>query len=186
METVKARKAKSHAFGKDIYYLGKLDGRKMWLEEATWDFGIKPYSVFDDNLFIDYDSLKPLATVSGWYWGFGYIETYTNNNNPANSKDIESHQHYNSLLLHDGIHILSDIPELTDCPLTISEQWELSDLMKSFYTLRSAAETFHLGNSNMCVKHKLDLKDDDFARKINDEILPKIFDRIYEILSPTV
>jgi len=158
----------------------------MWLEEATWDFGIKPYSVFDDNLFIDYDSLKPLATVSGWYWGFGYIETYTNNNNPANSKDIESHQHYNSLLLHDGIHILSDIPELTDCPLTISEQWELSDLMKSFYTLRSAAETFHLGNSNMCVKHKLDLKDDDFARKINDEILPEIFDRIYEILSPTV
>ena len=159
METVKARKAKSHAFGKDIYYLGKLDGRKMWLEEATWD--------------------------CGWYWGFGYIETYTNNNNPANSKDIESHQHYNSLLLHDGIHILSDIPELTDCPLTISEQWELSDLMKSFYTLRSAAETFHLGNSNMCVKHKLDLKDDDFARKINDEILPEIFDRIYEILSPT-
>jgi len=29
-------------------------------------------------------------------------------------------------------------------------------------------------------------KDDDFARKINDEILPEIFDRIYEILSPTV
>ena len=27
--------------------------------------GIKPYSTFDDNLFIDYDSLKPLATVKG-------------------------------------------------------------------------------------------------------------------------
>ena len=27
--------------------------------------GIKPYSMFDDNLFIDYDSLKPLATVKG-------------------------------------------------------------------------------------------------------------------------
>ena len=25
--------------------------------------GIKPYSTFDDNLFIDYDSLKPLATL---------------------------------------------------------------------------------------------------------------------------
>ena len=25
--------------------------------------GIKPYSAFDDNLFIDYDSLKPLATL---------------------------------------------------------------------------------------------------------------------------
>ena len=27
--------------------------------------GVRPYSVFDDNLFIDYDSLKPLATVKG-------------------------------------------------------------------------------------------------------------------------
>ena len=27
--------------------------------------GIKPYDKFDDNLFIDYDSLKPLATVKG-------------------------------------------------------------------------------------------------------------------------
>ena len=27
--------------------------------------GIKPYSMFDDNLFIDYDSIKPLATVKG-------------------------------------------------------------------------------------------------------------------------
>ena len=25
--------------------------------------GIKPYNVFDDNLFIDYDSLKPLAAL---------------------------------------------------------------------------------------------------------------------------
>ena len=27
--------------------------------------GIKPYDKFDDNLFIDYDSLKPLAAVKG-------------------------------------------------------------------------------------------------------------------------
>ena len=27
--------------------------------------GIKPYDKFDDELFIDYDSLKPLATVEG-------------------------------------------------------------------------------------------------------------------------
>ena len=25
--------------------------------------GIRPYSVFDDNLFIDYDSLKPLTAI---------------------------------------------------------------------------------------------------------------------------
>ena len=27
--------------------------------------GIKPYSTFDDNLFIDYDCLNPLTTVKG-------------------------------------------------------------------------------------------------------------------------
>jgi len=27
--------------------------------------GIKPYDKFDDELFIDYDSIKPLATVKG-------------------------------------------------------------------------------------------------------------------------
>jgi len=27
--------------------------------------GIRPYDKFDDELFIDYDSLKPLATVKG-------------------------------------------------------------------------------------------------------------------------
>ena len=27
--------------------------------------GIRPYDKFDDGLFIDYDSLKPLATVKG-------------------------------------------------------------------------------------------------------------------------
>ena len=31
--------------------------------------GIRPYDKFDDELFIDYDSLKPLATVKGeWTW----------------------------------------------------------------------------------------------------------------------
>jgi hypothetical protein len=44
-------KRKSHAFGKDIYLIGKdKSGTNYWLESPSWD--------------------------CDWYWGFGYIETY--------------------------------------------------------------------------------------------------------------
>ena len=71
MKTIK--KQKSNAFNKDIYLIGKdKDGVKYWLEAPSWD--------------------------CGYYWGFGYVETYTNNNNPSKAKDITSHQHLDSLI----------------------------------------------------------------------------------------
>ena len=46
-------KKKIHVFGKDAYLLGKDDqGIQYWLESPSWD--------------------------CDWYWGFGYVETYTN------------------------------------------------------------------------------------------------------------
>jgi len=68
------KKRISEAFGKKVYLLGKDDeGTLYWLEAPSWD--------------------------CGWYWGFGYIETYTNNNNPNRSQDITSHQHWEGTLL---------------------------------------------------------------------------------------
>jgi hypothetical protein len=68
-------KKQSHAFGKDIYLLGKTtDGELIWLEAPSWD--------------------------CGWYWGFGYVETYTNNRRPDLAKDISSHSHFNGLVWH--------------------------------------------------------------------------------------
>ena len=68
------KKQKNHAFGKDIYLLGKDNGDTLyWLEAGSWD--------------------------CKWYWGFGYVETYTNNNHPSRSRDISSHQHFDSLFL---------------------------------------------------------------------------------------
>ena len=67
----KINKNKSHAFNKDIYLLGSdSDGIKYWLEAPSWD--------------------------CDRYWGFGYVETYTNNENPSLSKDIKSHSHIES------------------------------------------------------------------------------------------
>ena len=43
-----------HAFGDAYYLLGKdEDGVKWYLRKPTWD--------------------------CGWYWGFGYLDSFTNN-----------------------------------------------------------------------------------------------------------
>lgn len=157
------KKEKRHAFKKDIYLLGRLNGKKIWLEQATWD--------------------------CDWYWGFGYIETYTNDNNPEKARDISMHTHYNSICFKKDeetknyIYILSDITGLTECTLTRSEQWQLSELMKSFYTLKESSAFFYRGKSNSADVN-INFKDDDIYNKINKEILPSIFSEIYKLLSP--
>jgi hypothetical protein len=161
------------AFNKDVYLLGKQkDGTYIWLEKATWD--------------------------CEWYWGFGYIETYTNNQHPESSRDINSHSHWTGLmgkqevydfdkkcfkLTDKYVHHLNENPDMAETVLTDKESWELADLMKSFYTLKDTAELYHSGNSHL-TGTKVDLKDKAQEDNINKVLLPKIFERIYQILTP--
>jgi len=148
----KLKKLKSHAFGRDVYFLGiNKEGERLWLEKASWD--------------------------CNWYWGFGYVETY-NRINPEKATDIHCHTHYNLLLKNK--HILSDLG--INSPLTEKEQWELSDLMKSFYTLGETAELFGGGGSNISSTDYDFLKNKDIVEKINKELLPKLFKEIYKLL----
>ena len=60
------------AFRKRVYLLGKDgEGVAYWLESASWD--------------------------CDWYWGGGYVKTYTQNDYPELSRDIDSHQHFDGL-----------------------------------------------------------------------------------------
>ena len=150
----------SRAFGKDIYLLGKNEyGEFIWLESPSWD--------------------------CDWYWGFGYVETYTNNKRPDLARDVSSHSHFNGLVWHkDNGEYIYHINEIMETPLTDSESWELSDLMKRFYTLRESAEVFHRGNANYTSKTGHDSTNHEMEKYINEVELPKIFARIIEILSP--
>jgi hypothetical protein len=159
------KKKKSHAFGKDIYLLGAdEDGTFYWLEAPKWD--------------------------CGWYWGFGYVETYTNNKRPERSKDINSHQHIDSSFLGQVgdmyVHNLHDTPLLRYPTFTYDEGWKLSELFKQFYLLQKFAE-FAGRDLPGChittppVNHG-NLKD--WAAKINNELIPSVTAKIIEILSP--
>ena len=157
-------KQKSHAFGKDIYLLGQdSDGVNYWLESPSWD--------------------------CGWYWGFGYVETYTNNKNPSVARDIDSHQHFDGFVGFkkdngDYVHHLNESPRLAETVLSNSESWELSDLMKRFYTLREAAGIFNRGTVHLTSNTRRDSTNKEFEKYINEVELPAIFEAVIDILSP--
>lgn len=151
----KMKKQIKTIFGKKVFLLGvDHDGTYRWLEAPSWD--------------------------CGWYWGFGYIEAYTNNKQPERSKDISEHTHWDSLFMNGNKNAYDAFKEFfTSTPLSDDELWELCDLMKSFYTLTGAAELFGRGYSYYTEKAKLEeVKDKDLVLRINTVMLPAIFEKI--------
>lgn len=159
-------KQKDHAFGKDVYLLGKdKNGERVWLEAATWD--------------------------CGWYWGFGYVERYQNNRQPSKAKDISSHTHWDTGIIGKKdekgtyIHHINENPEFVSTVLTEKESWTLSELMKTFYILRESAETFGRGGAHITNNPAKEvIKNEYMAKKINEIMLPAIFSEVYKLLSP--
>lgn len=158
-------KQTSHAFGKKVFLLGiNKFGEYMWLEESSWD--------------------------CGWYWGFGYVVTYTINTSPSTSRDIKSHEHYEGLvgvideITNVYVQTLNESSFFTHTVLTDSEAWRLGDYMNSFYALKEAAEIFHRGKSHYTSTPGLDLKNSEIYNHINKIAMPQIFKAVYEILSP--
>jgi len=153
----KLQKCKKHMFGKDIYLLGTdEDGIKYWLEEPSWD--------------------------CGWYWGFGYIETYTNNRCIEQSRDIQSHQHAD--------HFYSEWCEKVLKSKTFSndEKWALCELFQNFYTLKGLAETqYHKGKEDNWTSERNGFDYRELLREdvnINRDCLPFVMAKIISILSP--
>lgn len=148
------------AFGKTIYLLGRDEGgTNYWLEEPSWD--------------------------CGWYWGFGYVECYTNNNNPSMARDITCHQHFDSLFLngrecgHDAFKKF-----FVETPLSDDEIWELCDYMKTFYTLKSVAELFKHGYSHQTERARIaKLESKEQNDLVNQTWLPEVFKRIKELFA---
>ena len=153
-------KVKKLIKGKQRYLLGKdADGVNYCLEEPSWD--------------------------CGWYWGFGYVQTFTNNAHPELSRDIRSHQHFDGLFLNgpkNGYDMFKEF--FKESVLTDAELWQFIDLMKSFYALQETAELFRRGYSYYTEKAKTEeLKDEALAKRINEVMLPAIFKKIDALLS---
>lgn len=149
------------AFGNTYYLFGKdEDGVKWYLQKSTWD--------------------------CGWYWGFGYLDSFTNNACPEKSRDIAGHTHLSSLMVElcgSGVGALKN--RFKECVLTDDELFRFVDYAKSVYALKEAAELFGRGHSNYTEKAKIDdLVKPDWVKEINEKMIPEIDAEIEKMLSP--
>lgn len=155
------KKEKRKAFGKNIYLLGKdKNGVKYWLEEASFN--------------------------CGWYWGFGYIETYTNNNNPEKARDINSHQHFDGLFLKTNIFD-SYKDFFAETTLNDDEIRQFLGYMEEFYTMRKYSDLLHSGNNITSKAKNIKLEENEEENKkeykrINEILLSELFEKIYSLL----
>jgi hypothetical protein len=140
-------------------YLGKYHGEEVSLAAPSWD--------------------------CGWYWGCGYIQN-RNLHTHYNSICFSQHETYNfkKQAFEKGkyVHILQDNPDFST-HLSKSVQWQLSDYMKSFYALQEAAEVLGRGSSHYTGKANKDLKNISMCTKINNVLLPRLFNNIYNLLT---
>jgi len=149
-------KSKSHAFKKDVFLLGEdKDGIRYWLEAPSWD--------------------------CGHYWGFVYIETYTNNNSPSTSRDVNSHQHAGNFMEW-CIKWNGKEPILSKTTFTDKEAWQLCELFRRFELFKELAGFYHRGS---CYVSEVPLsygKDEAKEQEINQVVIREIMDKIIEIV----
>lgn len=151
-------KQKSYAFGKDVYFLGAdADGVWYWLEAPSWD--------------------------CNWYWGLGYVETYTNNYLPGLSRDINSHQHFDSMV--QGVCPEDFKRVFPETPFSDSELWKLQELMRAMYLARKYSDMLHMGGAHITTNPCRDaIQNSDEYERINKVLIPKMWDELVKILEP--
>ena len=107
----------------------------------------------------------------GWYWGFGYL----GNNN--------CHYHINGLDKNKDLHTAITEHFGDSFVIRPSDSWTFAELMNSFYKLKETAEVLGRGGShlstNPCKDIIINKKE---VERINNIVLPHIFDEIYKIL----
>lgn len=148
------------AFEKKIYLLGAdKEGINYWLEAPTWD--------------------------CGWYWGCGYVETYTNNENPEIARDINSHQHFDGLFLKGKKNGYDAFKEFfNDVTVTDDELWTLLEIMKTIYTLKETAEILGRGGSHYTTNPCKDIIiNKEEVKRINEVVLPGLFKEVEDLLT---
>lgn len=148
------------AFGKEVYLLGSdKNGINYWLEEPKWD--------------------------CGWYWGCGYVETYTNNKNPEKARDVESHQHFDGLFLN-GKQNGYDTYKTFFKEMTVNDKelWTLIEVMKTIYILKETAEVIGRGGSHYTTNPCKDIIiNQEEVKRINEIVLPALFNEVKKILT---
>lgn len=142
-------------------YLGKVDGENIYLTAPSWN--------------------------CEWYWGFGYLGNKDRHYHVDGLGKISKYNfdkkvfEYEFVNLFDGFKRHFD--EGTFIVKSDHDLWTLCELFQTFYQLKHTAEMYHLGGANYTTNPCRELlKNEDEWKRINEVVLPNVFDEIYKIL----
>lgn len=134
-------------------------------------------TLFKEEIYIgEFEGEKVfLASPSwdcGWYWGFGYIQ------------NSNLHTHFSSIGSRNK-NMFDNIKDYFPGFIVNDDEglWEFCELMQTFYNLKKTTEVLGRGGSHYKKNPIADIiKNEKEAERINKEVLPKLFDKVYELL----
>lgn len=115
--------------------------------------------------------LSPPSWDCGWYWGFGYL----------GNKNC----HYHIDGLSKDCNLFDGFKKHFGESLKIDDKnlWILAELIQTFYSLKETAEVLGRGGSHYTTNPIADLiKNTDEVKRINEVVMPALFEEIYKIL----
>lgn len=118
--------------------------------------------------------LSPPSWDCGWYWGFGYLG---NRNCHYHLSGVDEGKNIN---LYDALK-----QHFQDFQIDDKKLWTFCELVRSAYTLKEAAEVLGRGGSHYTTNPCADtIKSEAETARINEIVLPAIFDAIADLLFP--
>jgi len=101
-----------------------------------------------------------------WYFGFGNIQIYE-----ENKQEPSALLHWDSYFTGSSHVEPEDITEkLEETPFTKQELWQLCDLMKTFYSLKSASGVYHReGSSHLTGDTRGILKNEELKEELDED-----------------
>jgi hypothetical protein len=108
-----------------------------------------------------------------WYWGFGYLQS------------AEEHRHVSSIVKESGKNFRDALVDYFGDSFAIrtSDIWKFAELFKTFYALKETAEVLGRGGSHLTTNPCAEIiKNPDEVTRINQVVIPAIFEAIYEII----
>lgn len=108
----------------------------------------------------------------GWYWGFGYL------GNKNEHYHLHGYQNGRNINMYDALKQDYDLN-----PKIEADLWKFCELVLCAYALKETAEVLGRGGSHMSQNPCADLiKNPDEVKRINEIVLPAIFNEIQNIL----
>jgi hypothetical protein len=142
------------------------------------------------KILLGYNNSEPIyLSPPSWdcasYWGFGYLGNKDCHYHVDGLTKIKTYNHDAKAFTYKSVNLYDGFIEHFGSTLRVrkSDLWTLVELFKTFYTLKETAEVLGRGGSHYTTNPVKDIIiNNEEVTRINNIVLPQIFEEIYKIL----